>query len=126
MHVHEKLDNLYDYDALKSEPLLEDFKHFEFSQKKVLETKTDYLNVLLTSFVGHFWEMSELDSQALFENCRKNNTTVQGLLSVAKMILLINETINNIKDIDSFQVLNAIPCDMRYYFNLEGDDLIKG
>jgi hypothetical protein len=111
-------------EALKSEAVYQDEKHAKFSQMTVKETNADKLNVYKSSFIAHFWQMTPEETKSFVEKCKKHETSVQGVISVAKMIVLINETSG--LSSEPVDVLNSIPCDMRYYFGLDGDDLMKG
>lgn len=127
LEVHKNFEHLYDVEAVKSEPLKQDDKHLAFGQIKAFETDEDNLSTFKTSFFAHFWQMSSHQTQLLLDKCKEHNSTVQGVLSVAKMICLLNETCKPCEN-EPFhvEVLNSIPCDMRYYFGLQSDDLIKG
>lgn len=128
LNIHQEVLKLSDPDKLRAEPVFVDKRHSEFGEKQVREEDTGLVERIRSSSVGHYAQLDEKQSRDLFEKCKRNGVSIQGLLSVAKMISLINETSTSSSDDSSgkFKILNSIPCDMRYYLNLNADDLIKG
>lgn len=127
LNVHEHLPDIYDLEKLKSEPIFIDNRHKSFGEKAIIEPDVSLIEKIRSSSIGHYAQLDENDSRDLFRKCKQYGVSIQGIFSVAKMISLLNETKTTHSHTDeSFEVLNAIPCDMRYFFNLASDDLIKG
>lgn len=126
LEVQNKFDHQFDIELLKSEPVYEDLNHNYFNQLKYFEKNQSNLNLFKTSFIGHCFQLSETDSEVFLKKCKENQSSVQGVLSAAKMISLVLECPHLLNFQDRIEILNAVMCDMRYYFGLENDDLIKG
>lgn len=127
VHENENLYKMYDLEQLKSEKVFRDARQELFGQKLVLEKDCQNLSKLQTSYVGQFLQLEPTESKLLFDKCKKHESSVQGLLSTLKMVCLLNETCD-MSTTDSYplELINTIPCDMRYCLGLLGDDLIKG
>lgn len=125
LNVHETFEHLYDINSLKSESVIQDEFHLNLNTIKSEENVKEEFSQN-TSY-SCYYQFDEEQTKSLLNNCRANKTTIQGVISLAVTIALINEKID-LTTIDSGYVecLNSVPCDMRYYFGLEYDDLIKG
>lgn len=129
LNVHDKIDHLYNLDAFKSVPAYKDIFQETFAKLEYKETDVDILETfkgLNYKLIGEYIQLSENESKSLFENCKANKVTVQGVLSTINLICMLNETMD-LGDLNgTIKCMNMALCDMRYYFGLDTDDVIKG
>ena len=122
--VHNELKHTFDIEALKSEPLLIDefHKHLRFLNLKE-ESKKDADYLLNLSRNCEFFQLDESKSKELIQNAKKNKSSIQGVLSTAVTLSLMNEISDFSNLNEPVECLNSIPCNMRYlYEGLTNED----
>lgn len=119
------LKHSYDIESLRKEPVFKCEYHLFMKSLDRHETNEANLNLYRIPYISEFFQFDEQQSEKLFRNCKLNSTTVQGVISVANMLALINEK-NDLKDSNNpIDCLNVALVDMRYLFGLEIDDVFK-
>lgn len=126
LDIHNNLEHPYNIDELKLEKPHECQFQLYLNKLDRHETNHDNLSAVKTPYYCIFKELDESESRSLFENCKLNATTVQGILSVAKAIWIINEKLDLSKATDPIDYENMVVMDMRYYFGLSSEDVFKG
>ncbi|CAF0967401.1 unnamed protein product [Brachionus calyciflorus] len=123
LNIHENISHNFCLDDLKAGPWYEnEFQRLEnIPRENIIEEKFKNL-----SYNFEFFQFDEETSLKIIQNCKLNKCSVQAIFSLASTIALVNEKIDLKSISDKIECLNSIPCDMRYYFGLDLEDLIKG
>lgn len=116
LDVHGNYDHSFDLEELKKEPIIEKFLepvqvlHYQDETKPFINSK--------------FFQLDELATKNLINNCKTNNSTIQAALSTAMMICLIN---SKEKLEEKITFVNSCPCNMRSYLkDVSSQDIICG
>lgn len=131
LDIHNSFKHPFDLDLLRCEPIYEcQFQHY-ISKLDRHETKNTDSDLLKVSYYSIFKEFDEETSRRLFDNCKRNGTTIQGVLCISRAIWLINEKLglsNCLSEgkISEVEYLDNVIMDNRYYFGLSQDDVFNG
>lgn len=118
--IHKKYLN-YDLNELKNEPVIT-----ENYLPAVKEIRDENVGDIDSTISGEFYQFDEITTKRLVENCRYHKATVQGVLSVATMIALLNTHKYDISK--PIKCINAVPCNMRLFIKpkLSNEDCVCG
>lgn len=118
----------YNVDSLRTEPVHKCLFHAHLMSIDRRETDQEKLSVLQCAYPSEFEKLDKDKTRRLLANCKANRVTVQGVLSVANMLALINERmdLHDLNNSDTvIECLNVAIIDMRYIFGKELDDVFK-
>lgn len=118
----------FDLEKLKNEPKLQDEYHEPLGRYDFTSVSKQSEVFQINRFYQTF-QLDEKQTKCLVENCRANKTTIQGVISLACMISLLNEKENilELPEDKKVSILNPITVNLRYAFkdlNLSNEDVL--
>lgn len=69
-------------------------------------------------------QLDEITSKLFIDKCKSHKSTIQGALSVAVALSIVNESFDLSNFANPIEIVNYIACNMRYLDNLKNDDLV--
>ncbi|RNA25404.1 alcohol acetyltransferase [Brachionus plicatilis] len=122
LNIHLDFKHSFDLKEIKLEPVFENEYQLINYMPGEVKIEDKFKNL---SYYFEFFQLNEELTEKILQNCKSKNCTVQALFSLCSTLALIDEKTGLRNLNESVECLNSIPCDMRYYFNLEKSDLVK-
>jgi hypothetical protein len=118
LDIHKKYEHSFDLNELRIQPRITSFL-------EPVQTKINLDEIKERALVeSEFVQLDEQTTRCLIKNCKTNNCTIQGVLSTALILALIND---RKKSLDTrIKAVNSCPCNMRAYLNISSENLVCG
>jgi len=118
LDIHKNYEHSFDLNELHKQSRITNF--LDPVQTKINLDETKECALVESEFV----QLDEQTTFSLIKNCKTNNCTIQGVLSTALILSLIND---RKKSLDTrIKAVNSCPCNMRAYLSISRDNLVCG